>query len=556
MSSLTQVIKNKFGILSYSNDDVWYTIKCPLHDDETPSAGLHFRDKMFNCLSQCGAKPFWLLAKELNLDYDAIDEVNEDFNDFLNDLIEDNTKSRPLVLRKQVEAYTNFLLERKIKPETVEEFGGYYVSDESHQDYGYLVVPYQTYKGQKSVRRRIVGTGDRFKQSPNDSDGTGKALFGKGFNNYNSVILVEGITDLFTVWEHHKNVVASFGCKFTKQQGYLLRNKIVFILYDRDYEGFAGAKKAAEILREFNCTVIILEIPESFSDNNTHKIDPNSAYCVAGDSFFGWLQTELNRYSSYDRAYIIDTFKPDTLQDANKLCQFKTGIDGLDSILNGGFASGIHGIKGRSGIGKSSLVAELTDQASDQGLRVLSLSYELSKRQMWSRQASRYSIHNFAEIEKDSSILEMEAFNKINQLGDKVKIELGWNIDQIIAAIDNFEVVIVDYIQRMEFEGSDTRKGIDLNMGKLSNLARDKNKIIFIISSMAEGQDNFKESGSILYMCQTAFCLKRINANTLVLSNEKNTRGKQGDNIYLSVDFGHQRLKECSPPDLNNFIKE
>ena len=554
MSSLTETIKNRFGVPDFY-DGEWYSIKCPLHNDDTPSAGLNFESKMFNCLSSCGAMPFIALAKKLDIDYSDIETVNEDFNDFLNDLIEDQTKSRPLVLRKQVEAYTNFLLERKIKPETVEEFGGYYVSDESHQDYGYLVVPYQTSKGTKTVRRRIAGNGDRFKQSPNDGDGDSKALFGKGFNNYNTVILVEGITDLFTVWEHHKNVVASFGCKFTKQQGYLLRNKIVFILYDRDYEGFAGAKKAAEILREFNCTVIILEIPETFSDGTTNKIDANSAYCFDSNRFFGWLQSELNRYSSYDRAYIIDTFKPNSIEDSNKLCQFKTGIDGLDSILNGGFASGIHGIKGRSGIGKSSLVAELTDQASDQGLRVLSLSYELSKRQMWSRQASRYSMHNFAEIEKDSSILEMEAFNKINELGNNVKIELGWNIDQIIAAIDNFEVVIVDYIQRMEFEGSDTRKGIDLNMGKLSNLARDKNKIIFIISSMAEGQDNFKESGSILYMCQTAFCLKRINANTLVLSNEKNTRGKQGDNIYLDVDFGHQRAKECSPPELKEFVK-
>lgn len=559
MSSLTQAIKIKFGIYPMHESSLeWIPVKCPYHDDSKASAGLNFKDRMFNCLSGgCGAKPFWLLAKELDISYDSIDEVTEDFNDFLTNLIEDQTKARPVVLRKQVEAFTNFLLQRKIKPETIEEFGGYYVSDESHQDYGHLVVPYQTNKGIKYVKRRILGvTKDtKFRQSPNEGDGDSKALFGKGFNSYDTIILVEGLTDFFTVWQHYKNVVASFGCKFSKQQGYLLRNKTIFILYDRDYEGYEGSRKAAEILRSFGCTVIILEIPETFSDQTTHKIDPNSAYCFKGMEFIDWISSELSRYSSYDKNYVSETFKQ-TEDLENKLLQFSTGINQLDNLLNRGFASGIHGIAGKSGIGKSSLISELTDQASSQGLKVLSLSYELSKRQMWSRQASRYSIHSFADIEKDHNILEPDVLIRLEDMSSRVKIELGWNIDQIITAIDNFDVVIVDYIQRMEFEGADTRKGIDLNMGKLSNLARDKNKIIFIISSMAEGVDNFKESGSILYMCQSGFFLKKVNANTLLLENCKNTRGKSGTNIYLDIDFAHQRVKETCPPDLTNFIKE
>jgi len=41
----------------------------------------------------------------------------------------------------------------------------------------------------------------------------------------------------------------------------------------------------------------------------------------------------------------------------------------------------------------------------------------------------------------------------LNKISNLIKIELGWTIDQVLAAIDSFDVVIIDYIQRMEFEG-------------------------------------------------------------------------------------------------------
>ena len=552
--NLKDAVRHRFNVNTFSIlEDYFYPVNCPYHDDSNASAGLNFKDKMFNCLAGCGAFPFWKIAKDLNISYDDIDESNDDFNDFLNTLIENGTTPKPTKLRKQVEAYTNFLLERKIDPKVVEEFGGYYVSDESHQDYGHLVVPYKTNKGTKYVRRRILGDGQRFIQSPNQGDGDSKALLGKGFDSYNTIILVEGLTDLFTIWKHYPNAVASFGCRFTKQQGYLLRNKTVFILYDRDYEGYEGSKKAAEILREYGCRVIILEIPDHFKSlDNSHKIDPNSAYCVAGDKFISWLNYEINKYTSYDSQYVSRVFG--NKEDVSKLTQFPTGIHQLDRMLNGGFASGIHGIAGRSGIGKSSLITELTYKAWLSGLKVLSLSYELSKEQMYSRLASRFSKFSWSEIEKDKSVLEPEALCSLQDMAEDIKVELGWNIDQIMTAIDKFDVLIVDYIQRMEFEGNDTRKGIDLNMGKLSNLARDKNKIIFIISSMAEGQDNFKESGSILYMCQTGSYLRRINANVLQWEFIKHTRGIAGQSIFIDVSFANQTIKETTPPELRNFV--
>lgn len=548
MPSLTQIIANHFGVC-VDFDKEWVPIRCPFHSDNRASAGLNFHDHMFNCMSGCDAMSFVKLAKEFNLEYNDEDsEVEEqDFSDFLHNLIAEEQKVRPIIIRKQIEAYANFLTDRKIKPETIEEFGGYYESREGHEDYGFLVVPYG--KSGRTVKRRIIGLGERFRNTKGDS----KDLFGRNIASSNTIILVEGITDYFTLWQwtsrNNKTIglAASLGAKISKEQMYLLRNKKVFILFDSDYSGYVGARKAAEYLKEFNAVPIILEIPEGFKLNDADKVDANYAYCKFGDEFVRWLNVEVNKYNSYDSHYVANTFGSEANDNGTRLTQFRTNLEQVDSILNGGFASGIHGIAGRSGIGKSSLISEIDHAAAMSGLRILDLSYELSKEQKWARLASRNSIHSWAEIERDKSILEPEGVDYINDLSTRVRIELGWTIDQIMASIDSFDVVIVDYIQRMEFEGNDTRKGIDLNMGKLSNLARDKNKIIFIISSMAESTDNFKESGSILYMCQSGWFLKKVQGNVCAFECIKNTRGISGKTVFLEMNYANQRVVETVP---------
>lgn len=541
--NLNQAIANYFNLgINYEQD--WTSISCCFHSDTHASAGLNFNEKMFNCFAGCEAMPFWKLAKELNLEYDNEEqEIEEDnFTTFLDEMFSHTPK---LKIRKQAEAYTNFLFERKIKPETIEEFGGYYESKQDSNDYGFLIIPYGR---DKYIKRRIIGNGERFRNTTGDS----KDLFGRDIASCDSIILVEGVTDYFTLWQQvfgngtSIGLAATLGAKVSKKQMYLLRNKKVFILFDGDYEGYVGARKAAEYLKEFKAVPIILDYPERFVSEDT-KCDANNVFIHYGTAFIQWLTEQINQYNSFDNFYIRSNFNRNDISERNRLSQFSTGLVQVDNILNGGFASGIHGIAGRSGIGKSSLITELTCQAANQDKRVLSLSYELSKEQMWSRIASRYSQYSWSDIEKDKSIIEEDVGIALEQISNLVRIELGWTIDQVLAAIDNFDVVIVDYIQRMEFEGNDTRKGIDINMGKLSNLARDKNKIIFIISSMAETIDNFKESGSILYMCQSGSYLRKVSVNILQWEFIKNTRGVAGKSIYLDIDFAHQRVKETIP---------
>lgn len=559
--NLSQAIANKFHVHNHwqrgYNDSEWFPIKCPLHNDESASAGLNFHSKIFNCFApDCGSMPFWKLAKHLEIHYEENGEEQNgiDFTDFLDNFVENGTKARPLVLRKQVEAYTNFLLERQLRPEAVEECGGQYISDESHQDYGHLVFTYGVDKnGQpKFVKRRVIGTGDRFRNST--TDGTeSKALFGKHFASYNTVILLEGVTDYITLWqESYRNIVASFGAKFSKQQAYLLRNKIIFILYDRDYDGFSGANRAEELLKELGCTVIKLEIPEEYGESGK-KIDVNSAYCYKRIGFLDWLAQSIRKYSIYDNDYISTTF----LGTTETIRRFSTNLPILDSNTNGGFPIGLHAIAGKEGIGKSSFLIYLAIKAAQQGNKVLLVSYELSKDQMWSRIASHFDNNCWSDIE-DNHVMSPNTEEVIKELSSLIRVERDWTIDEVKAASNNFDVIGIDYIQRMPYDGSDERAGIKKNTYLLGDLAYQKDgKIIFLLSSMPEqGTTVFKETNVIKYAVQTGWILHRITGNILQLENIKNTRGKKGWSTYMDMDYGHQKPREVPPPELSNFTKE
>ena len=574
--NLSQAIKNKFGVPDFY-DGEWYSIRCPVHHDESASAGLNFHDKMFNCFSpDCGSMPFWKLAKHLEINYDeGVEEANDIFQDWLDNVVEDMQKVRPIVLRKQVEAYVNFLIDRKIDPKTIEECGGYYCSEEGTDNYGYLVFEYGRGKDgkPKSVRRRIIGEGDRFRQSPNTDNTDSKSLFGRDFAKHDTIIITEGITDYLTLWQYYKSVdrngrgisisenkfqiglCASFGSKLTKAQAYLLRKKTIFILYDRDYEGFNGTEQASKILKEYGCRVIPLEIPDSFADEKYgYKIDVNSAYCLDGSRFFDWLESSISKYSIFDNSYVRDNF---LAKDQPPLRRIKTNIRGLDAALHGGIPTGLHAIAGKEKIGKSSLLIYLGIQAALSGQRVLLVSYELSKTQMWSRIASYFSEHIWSEIEDRRDILEEETEKKLYEISSLIRVERDWTMDEVATASTNFDTIGIDYIQRMPYDGTDERAGIKRNTYALGDIAyTGAGKNVILLSSMPEqGTTIFKETNVIKYAIQTGWVISRIQGNLLQLENFQNTRGKQEFKIYLEMDYGHQRPKEVPPPTLDDFTR-
>lgn len=552
--NLSQAIRNRFGITYEGAEDMWFSILCPFHNDNNPSASINFKLQRFTCKAGCEGRSLKTMAKDLEIEYDGLESETMVEEDWLNYLI-DTTAVRKKPLKQQAKEFADFLISRQLKLETIEEFNGEYISDQSHQDYGHLVIPYGR---NKYVKRRIIdGTDSRFKQSGNQGSGDNKSLFGRPEYWRDKVILCEGITDYLTLWQQEiREGCATFGANTSDAQMYLLRGKTVFILFDRDFSGYTGARKAAEQLKKYNAIPIILEIPKEFGDADTDKVDVNSAYVHSGDKFINWLLEQINSYSVFDTDYIRGTF----LENKRTVKYISTGIMGLDRSLNGGFATGLHAIAGMPEAGKSTLVSYLINEFVESDHKVLALSYELTKEQMYSRLASIIStVHSWSDIEKDHDIITGVMANYLNQISSRLRIENNWTIDQIKAASKNFDVIIVDYAQRMPFDGTDERAGIKNNCRELSNLTRD-GKMIILISSIPrsmydkEGKNVFKETGDIEYICQSGYILSKMTPEIAQLKMIKNTRGVCKE-IYLQMDYAHQRIKETLKPEFRNLME-
>ncbi len=173
--------------------------------------------------------------------------------------------------------HPHLLEERQLKVETAQHFGVGYCTRGIFR--GMIALPIHDEEGEL-----VAYAGRRLK--PQDIREHGKYKFPKGFRKelvlYNlhrakahqkehGLILVEGFFSVAKLFEAGlPNVVASMGCELSDQQARLLAEaKEVFILYDGNEAGYAGAEKAKEkLLPLVPVRVVKLEAgtePENFS---------------------------------------------------------------------------------------------------------------------------------------------------------------------------------------------------------------------------------------------------------------------------------------------------
>lgn len=89
------------------------------------------------------------------------------------------------------------------------------------------------------------------------------------------LIVVEGYMDVISLYQHGiKNVVASLGTAFTKQQGIMLKrySNSVIVAYDSDIAGKAAAQRGMDILEGLGCKVKILQLPGEKDPDDYVKI--------------------------------------------------------------------------------------------------------------------------------------------------------------------------------------------------------------------------------------------------------------------------------------------
>lgn len=540
MSSLKQAIAN-YCQVNYQKEfeeDKFIPVQCPLHKGGKKNAGLNFQSGVFNCFRGCGSLSFLKLAEKLGIDYNNEEKDNE-WEELLESIIP--AKRRTFTAKKQVEELANFYEEKSLLPETIERWGGELILDKEDKLYGYLRFPLEgnAYCARKIIDKAVgLGKGERFYNK-----GTRTLLGLENLKSFESLILAEGITDFLTLYQMgYGNVVCCMGSKLSEEQAYLLRNKTVFIIFDRDFAGYSGALKAQVLLKQYHCNAIIIELPEL----NPVKTDINLFYKEDKERLRKFIVKETTRYNQFDNKYV------EGLKNGSEpLKYYKTGLSELDRYLQGGYTTGVYTYSGDTGIGKSTIVSSQIPSLIEQGANVLWCTYELSKLQCWARIGSKVSDKTFVELEKSFDTIEPSVYeNYILPISNHLRIDSLPTIQQIEASIRKFDIIIIDYLQRMvaPIGVNDSNQAVVKNNAEISRLMQDYGKTIILISSMSNDGSLIKGSGDPRYTSQASFLASKIGKDMMSLKIIKNTRGEEGHTIFLKSNYPHQSITQAENP--------
>lgn len=540
--SVDAEILNYFGLRPTQRGNKQVT--CPFHDDDNASASVHVRKRLFNCFGCKKSYNFEQLAEALREKEAAPPEEPADVAEDPAPAIEPvpSTDSERLI-----QLGIEHIASRGMTYEQLVEQGldVFVDEDPGSKTYGYLIIEKD---GWYVGRNLEVATKERPRYW--NKPGPKEELFWIGEPPSDAVTsptiwLTEGVWDALALkLIGAEYVVAGMGSSVSDEQAYALAGRAVFIAYDHDAAGFTGAKKSAEKLSEFGATPIIVPPPRGVGK------DFSEAYANNRERLRVWYQEQLAEFGRSDEAYIQRQLSG----SGEPLLLIPTGIPRYDSLLGGGYRAGVHVIGAEPGAGKSSFALRYAITAAQRGYKVQYHTYEISKRQCWARLASAFDPLPWEKLELDMTRVSEAAAEQVRELSSRISVRAGWPATKITHTADDYDVIVVDYIQRMPgpFGENESRHNVAYNITRLSDLARDKGKIVLVVSSMPREQygkvsmKSFKEAGEIEYVSQTLTGFLVGEDGRLIGQLVKNTRGDRGS-FYLHTDLGHLEFHETHP---------
>ena len=522
----------------------WKSIACPFHDDYKNSASIS--EAGFICYVNCTdgkVIPLSQYFKQL-----------EDLKIGDREIIEDETVPEvklidlPLELKIERKILKDFLVKRKIQKWVYEELAIDFNN-------GYITLWNDMYPDEFTARAYVKEVSPQH----NHSEGS-KHMFGLSrLQNNKYCFLVEGLFDYLTLYQLKYNVVFYGGVNVKPEMLFEISDNVnhCFILFDNDYAGFKGSKRCKETFDELGFSSSIIRLPRIFGK------DCNVALQLKREmQLQSFLDNHIEEFISDNDSLLVNRF----ISENQTLLKIPTGIEQLDKLLNGGYTQGVNGITGLTSSGKTSLACYLCNIFSGVFERKgLYCSYELSKLQIWSRLLSFHSKHNWNEIEVCPAMIEDHLKKNLDNLKiiENIKVVTGASIFTIKKLLDTdvFDYVIIDYLQRMPRYGAfENRVSISENTKILGDIARDKNKIIILLSTLPKSEygsedSEYKESGDIKYILQTSARIDKQSSDITSLNFDKNTRGMVG-NILLRMDLGHQKYYDLKRMNENEITSK
>ena len=255
----------------------WKT-RCPLHDDDTPSASTNFDKGIFHCAAGCGGCTLDQLMTMMDRE-DREDDSDEEafYNPFGDDADvidiakarterENKKKKVPLseakvrgfheALMSDAEALAAFKKKRGLTDATIKKFKVGYERRASR----YTIPVYDDHDALVNVRRYKPDAEASQKMWNWVGYGSPPRLYPQSEMEHDTILLVEGELDALIAIQNGFHAVSGTGgvMRWDPQWSKEFDGKHVYICYDNDKEGRTGAKKVKQALKRHAASVVVL----------------------------------------------------------------------------------------------------------------------------------------------------------------------------------------------------------------------------------------------------------------------------------------------------------
>lgn len=256
---------------------------CPIHEDpeisNSPSASFNFAKSVFYCNSSCGGMSFTNLLNSIREDGEAVDDEDPPAASPRSSrvrAIDDAPSKRgkankPLPTQEQLKKFTDDLLSSSVLMKPMREKRGLTVETIERFQIGwdgwrYTIPIYDKAGVLVNVRRYDpeAKTGkDKVKSWGDGGWGTGRLYGYDTLAEHNEVVISEGEMDRIIGQQFglptvtHTSGANTWLPEWTPE----FEGKVVFICYDRDTAGEAGANKAAIAIAKVAEAVYIIRLP-------------------------------------------------------------------------------------------------------------------------------------------------------------------------------------------------------------------------------------------------------------------------------------------------------
>lgn len=428
----------------------------------------------------------------------------------------------------------------------------------------------------------------------------------KQYSDHKKLFITEGIIDAISIEEHGGNAVALCGVgnckKFIKLCEQFSSTSLSWKMVICSDPDKAGKTMTQTLSKEFSRLKIVFDVMElSVEDvdiNYLHVNNPKKLDMYMIDSIkklevnhtedFGkqdiYSLRESNIFSEISVGDSLDEFFDDC-ENRGSCVNISTGFEGIDSVLDGGLHTGVYVIGAGSSVGKTSLMLQIADNISQNGIDVVYISLEQSKSELISKSLSRLTTLLDVGLEKNNSFTSREiltytgeTLSNRRKLLSSAKDEYRKNasnlfikdgicgftteqireyVNKLISYRQNKIVLMIDYLQIIapSKRNYTDKQNIDQNIIDIKRISQEFDIPVLVTSSfnresykLSVSMESFKESGAVEYSADVLIGLqykgigtKGFNINTARLKNPRDLELivlKNRNGIpYAKIDF-------------------